>query len=207
MPSPTHFRYAISSTNAAAVAQKKPAARPSQTPGASEPPGAGWAHPALYRELHCRHFIRTSQFQAGFGSKRTCDYAFPGPHGRTSVRDAIHQAFRVKAPVRIGLHRHGDTAVQRELRRGSYRIRPRSKDRKGLPAAHRLVKSGCSGESNASYLPESTASLGSLIQHGAIGTHLFRRLIGEAELELAGGGEPNVAAAAVCSDEYALSAS
>ena len=169
MPSPTHFRYAISSTNAAAVAQKKPAARPSQTPGTCEPPGAGWAQAALYRELHCRHFIRTSQFQAGFGSKRTCDYAFPVPHGG--------------------------------------RIRPGSKERKRLPAAHRLVKSGCSGESNASYLPESTASLGSLIQHGAIGTHLFRRLIGEAELELAGGGEPNVAAAAVCSDEYALSAS
>ncbi len=89
MLSPIHFRYAISSTNAAAVAQKKPAARPSQTPGASEPPGAGWAHAALYRELHFRHFIRTSQIQAGFGSKRTCDYAFPVPHGgRQSARTA-----------------------------------------------------------------------------------------------------------------------
>ncbi len=69
------------------------------------------------------------------------------------------------------------------------------------------MKSGCPEEPNTSYLPEPTEILGSLIQHGAIGTHLFRRLIGEAELELAGGGEPNVAAAAVCRDEYALSAS
>ena len=93
MPSPTHFRYAISSTNAAAVAQKKPAARPSQTPGASEPLGAGWAHAALYRELHCRHFIRLNS-RLALGRKghvimlsryRTADVSPRGPQ-RTSRR-------------------------------------------------------------------------------------------------------------------------
>ncbi len=86
MPSPIHFRYAISSTNAAAVAQKNTTAKPSKAPGAIEPPGAGCAHAALNRELHCAHFIRKSQLPLA-GNHKSQRNRFPGPPSHPGSKD------------------------------------------------------------------------------------------------------------------------